>query len=279
MAAHQSIHHLDEAIEEVDELLEALRNEREALDDDAKSAVRAVWRAIAQTRLHRIAISAGRTDRKTPSPEFAGLWSEASRAIAAVDPELSERLSSKAWFWTDPVAWQVDPKLDISLDSVTAAARGLLPYAARSTPRSRVPARGQPDVFVSHAEEDKEQVARPLVDGIEGHGYTAWFDEQTLRLGDSLRRSIDLGLTQSRFGAVVLSHRFFAKSWPRRELDGLVSLETQDGRKRILPIWHGVTEVDVARFSPTLADRVAVSTELGMGVVVSAIVDVLETER
>ena len=43
----------------------------------------------------------------------------------------------------------------------------------------------------------------------------------TLRVGDSLRRSIDNGLRNSRYGIVVLSEAFFSKEWPQRELDGL----------------------------------------------------------
>jgi hypothetical protein len=38
-----------------------------------------------------------------------------------------------------------------------------------------------------------------------------WFDEFTLKVGDSLRRTIDHGLGYSRFGVVVLSPAFFAK--------------------------------------------------------------------
>jgi TIR domain-containing protein len=60
-----------------------------------------------------------------------------------------------------------------------------------------------------------------------------WYDEFELRIGDSLRRKIDQGLSRSRFGLVVVSHAFFAKNWPQYELDGLVALEMA-GRQRIL---------------------------------------------
>jgi hypothetical protein len=55
-------------------------------------------------------------------------------------------------------------------------------------------------------------------------------------------------------------------------------METQDRRKRILPVWHHVTAVEVARYSPTLADRLGISTDLGIDVVVSGIVDVLKRD-
>ena len=40
-----------------------------------------------------------------------------------------------------------------------------------------------------------------------------------------------------------------------------ITLEIQ-GRSRILPIWHKVSLDEVARYSPTLADKVALNTSL-----------------
>jgi hypothetical protein len=48
-----------------------------------------------------------------------------------------------------------------------------------------------------------------------------WLDEHELTVGDSLSEKIDEGLSQSRFGAVILSPAFFAKHWPKKELSGL----------------------------------------------------------
>jgi hypothetical protein len=76
-----------------------------------------------------------------------------------------------------------------------------------------------------------------------------------------LRRNIDRGLANSRFGIVVLSEAFFRKEWPARELDGLTTMEIQ-GQTRILPIWHKVSMDEVARYSPILADKVALNTSL-----------------
>ncbi len=115
------------------------------------------------------------------------------------------------------------------------------------------------DLFISHATEDKEGIVRDLVAALERRGVRVWFDETQLRIGDSLRRKIDAGLARSRFGLVVVSHAFFAKNWPQYELDGLVSLEMA-GRQRILPVWHEITKDEVLDYSPSLADKVALST-------------------
>src|SRR5260370_4234923 len=96
------------------------------------------------------------------------------------------------------------------------------------------------DVFISHASEDKDDFVRPLAHGLEAHGLKVWFDEFTLTVGDSLRRSIDDGLSRSRFGIVVISAAFLHKDWPQRELDGLVAREI-GGVKVVLPGWRNVT--------------------------------------
>jgi TIR domain len=115
------------------------------------------------------------------------------------------------------------------------------------------------DVFISHASEDKDGFVRELANRLTEAGLKVWYDEFSLSWGDSLRRNIDKGLAASRFGIVVLSENFFRKEWPQRELDGLVQLELV-GRSRILPIWHKVSKDEVARFSPTLADKLALNT-------------------
>ena len=112
------------------------------------------------------------------------------------------------------------------------------------------------DVFICHASEDKDIVARPLARVLGEEGLNVWYDEFTLTVGDSLRRKIDEGLAKSRYGVVVLSHAFFGKKWPNDELDGLAAKEI-NGEKVILPVWWDVEYEDVASYSPTLAGRLA----------------------
>jgi hypothetical protein len=81
------------------------------------------------------------------------------------------------------------------------------------------------DVFICHASEDKDALVRPVAEKLREHHVEVWYDEFTLKPGDSLRRAIDKGLASSRLGVVVLSPSFFAKSWPHWELDGLVQRE------------------------------------------------------
>lgn len=119
------------------------------------------------------------------------------------------------------------------------------------------------DVFICHASEDKDDVARPLAEALRDAGLSVWYDEFTLRVGDSLRRSIDSGLAESRYGVVILSPSFFEKEWPQKELDGLAAREV-NGVKVILPVWHELTREEVVSHSPMLADRVAANTRRGL---------------
>jgi hypothetical protein len=131
------------------------------------------------------------------------------------------------------------------------------------------------DVFISHASEDKEEIARPLADALTAEGLKVWYDDLSLRVGDSLRETIDKGLARSRFGVVILSRHFFEKHWPQKELNGLATREV-DGQKVILPVWHRVGFKEVRDYSPTLADRLAVRTELGLREVVTQILSAME---
>jgi hypothetical protein len=116
------------------------------------------------------------------------------------------------------------------------------------------------DAFISHASEDKASLVAGLAEILHRLGANVWYDEFTLEPGDSLSRSIDRGLAESRFGLVVLSKSFFAKDWPEYELRGLISREL--GRdKVIIPVWHGVSREDVLEYSPPLADKLAIRSD------------------
>lgn len=135
------------------------------------------------------------------------------------------------------------------------------------------------DVFICHASEDKDAFVRPLAEALQAQHIEVWYDEFALTLGDSIRQAVDRGLTSSRFGVIVLSPAFFAKSWPQYELDGLVDREMTGGEKVILPIWHEITHDEVAQYSPTLAGRKAVQSSDGIEAVATAISQVVRPDR
>ncbi len=152
------------------------------------------------------------------------------------------------------------------------------PYPRVRTPAPQIQGSARTyewDFFLSHATEDKETFVDALAVELHEKGLKVWYDGFELRLGNSLRRSIERGLARSRFGIVVLSPSFFAKDWPQRELDGMAALEV-DGRKVIVPIWHDLGAEEVLGRSPMLADRVAISSDRGVKAIVRAILQAIE---
>jgi len=133
------------------------------------------------------------------------------------------------------------------------------PSLVRDAPPGVAPGGEAYDVFISHASEDKESIVRPLANALVSEGLKVWYDEFSLRIGDSLRQKIDKGLAMSRVGLVVLSPAFIEKGWTNYELDGIVT-RTVSGEQILLPIWHEITKQQVINFSPSLADKVARST-------------------
>jgi hypothetical protein len=119
------------------------------------------------------------------------------------------------------------------------------------------------DLFLSHAHEDKADLARPLANVLADHGLRVWFDEHELTIGNSLSRSISYGLANSTKGVVIISPSFVSKKWTVNELTALHALEGPDDQL-IWPVWHKVSYADVVRFDPVLADRFALNSDLGV---------------
>ena len=135
------------------------------------------------------------------------------------------------------------------------------------------------DVFISHASEDKEDVARPLAEALRSNGLNVWYDEFELKIGDSLRRKIDKGIANSNFGVIVISRDFISKGWTNYELDGLIT-RAVNNEQVMLPIWHNVTKREVLNYSPSLADKLARSTtDFTVEEIADEIADVIKTRK
>lgn len=145
------------------------------------------------------------------------------------------------------------------LPEIQEAPLASVPSLVRDRPPQIVAGLEGYDVFISHASEDKDSIVRSLATALTEVGLNVWYDEFTLRIGDSIRQKIDKGLANSRVGLVVLSPFFVSKGWANYELDGIVT-RTVSGEQILLPIWHNITKQEVIDFSPSLADKVARST-------------------
>jgi hypothetical protein len=130
-------------------------------------------------------------------------------------------------------------------------------------------------VFICHASEDKDTIARPLALALVEQQIDVWFDEFSMKVGDSLRETIDKGLSKSEYGIVIVSPAFFEKRWPQRELSGLVAREMASDKNIVLPVWHGADRDLILTHSAPLADIVAANSSSGLSAVVQQLMRVL----
>ncbi|MGE4514945.1 MAG: toll/interleukin-1 receptor domain-containing protein [Chryseobacterium sp.] len=114
------------------------------------------------------------------------------------------------------------------------------------------------DFFISHASEDKETFVRPLAEELLKLGFKVWYDELTLKFGDSLFEEISNGIRKSNYGLVIISENFLKKEWTKKELNGLISKEIFTKEKTILPVWLNISSDSIYEFSPLLADKVSI---------------------
>eukprot|EP00178_Gracilaria_changii_P002243 TRINITY_DN13325_c0_g1_i1.p1 TRINITY_DN13325_c0_g1~~TRINITY_DN13325_c0_g1_i1.p1 ORF type:complete len:1137 (-),score=180.46 TRINITY_DN13325_c0_g1_i1:3414-6824(-) len=73
-------------------------------------------------------------------------------------------------------------------------------------------------IFLSHAGEDKETIARPLWKHFDELGHSVFLDEESFRLGDHCPKVMEHAMQTAPVGVFILSPEFVAKEWPMREL-------------------------------------------------------------
>jgi hypothetical protein len=115
------------------------------------------------------------------------------------------------------------------------------------------------DAFISHAGEDKEDFAEPLAKELEDLGLNVWYDDFELSVGDDIPSEIKRGLSDSDYGIVVLSERFFDKNWPEEELNALIQRDIAESNKVILPVCFDISPTDVQSHDPLLSKRYLIS--------------------
>ena len=118
-------------------------------------------------------------------------------------------------------------------------------------------------IFICHTSSDKTFVG-PLATILESRGLDVWYDEFKLGVGDSLTKGIDRGLATSNYGLVVFSPEFFGRPWPESELAGIRNRLHAGEQKKLFPIYHGVSNDDIRKRYPPLADIYALNTMDGI---------------
>lgn len=129
----------------------------------------------------------------------------------------------------------------------------------------RVSEMQKPMAFISHDSRDKDAFVRELAHELLKNGCMVWYDEFTLKVGDSLRDKIERGLKETKKCVVVLSPNFLANSgWGKVEFNSVFTRELVERERDILPVWLNVGVKDVYEYSPSLADKMGVPADLGI---------------
>ena len=110
----------------------------------------------------------------------------------------------------------------------------------------------------------QDGLVKPLVQALSKLMCHVWYAEYALKVGDSLRESIENGLKETRKCILVLSPNFLSNAgWAKAEFDSVFTREILEGQKVFLPIWHNVTKREVYEYSPRLADKFALASTIG----------------
>jgi hypothetical protein len=131
----------------------------------------------------------------------------------------------------------------------------------------------KPLAFISHDSRDKAEIAQKLAIALSSRMCPVWYDEYSLKVGDSLRESIEKGLKECRKCIFILTPNFLANGgWGKAEYQSIFTRELIERQKVILPVWAGVKPEDVYDYSPILADRVAAQWADGLDAVAAKLV-------
>jgi TIR domain len=116
------------------------------------------------------------------------------------------------------------------------------------------------DVFICHDSRDKPRYARPLYDELVRRNLKVWLDEFAIKPGNDFVDKIDRGLATSRHALLLLTRRFLQNDrWASHEMSALLNRQFNEGREDlIIPLYIGVTPMEVQKRSPLLAKAFAV---------------------
>lgn len=76
------------------------------------------------------------------------------------------------------------------------------------------------DVFISHANKDKEDLIEELYKSLNTLGVNIFYDKESLEWGDNWKDRILNGTKKAEFAIIVISENFFDREWTERELAG-----------------------------------------------------------
>ena len=106
------------------------------------------------------------------------------------------------------------------------------------------------DVFVSYSSKDSRYV-RAFAEALMERGLRVWYDESSIRVGDTFLSSISDALEHSRYFVVLVSPEYLSSSWANFELGVALGRKWSSQKANVLPIY--LSEVDRSTLPPPLS--------------------------
>lgn len=116
------------------------------------------------------------------------------------------------------------------------------------------------DLFISHANADKEELIEELYNSLDKLGIKIFYDKEVLEWGDKWKDKILEGTKKAEFAIIVISENFFDREWTERELVEFLNRQNRNGQKLILPILHNITVDQLKEKYPSIADIQAIDS-------------------
>jgi len=177
-----------------------------------------------------------------------------NQAIEAATKELEQRVHDAASSIIDPETGK-NAEVFVRRTSPTGlilTTRGS-PVFARNWKETvtKETANDVPRIYLAHASEDHDTLAKPLAEALMAKGIDVWFDEWEIRMGDSLRRKMEEGLANCTHFVVLLTQNSLHKPWVETEIDAGF-IRAVGGELRFMGIRVGVGVNDLSPFLRTL---------------------------
>jgi hypothetical protein len=181
--------------------------------------------------------------------------------------------SNRVYIYSEDI---INDDLDPALDALCKQKSLWLTVRGRQYLKKKVELE-KPLAFISHDSRDKAGVALPIAIGLQKLMCHVWYDEYSLKVGDSLRQTIEKGLKETRKCVLILSPNFISnKGWTKVEFNSVFTREILEQSSVVLPVWYNVSAQQVYEYSPSLADKVALNwQQLGEAEVIRKLYNVI----
>ena len=116
------------------------------------------------------------------------------------------------------------------------------------------------DLFICHADMDKQDIVLPIVAACKQLGIRVWLDSSQISWGDDLVSKVALGLKKSKLVLVVASEQSVNRGWPLKEISLAMADEIATQSVRVLPLFVG-DRASLIQKVPILANKKSLDWE------------------